>query len=226
LVRVKRASRVEASGAARLGTGSVFVRAGTLDITAGAIAADNSGFGKSGRISLRADNAVTISQDAIMQTVACGTGQATCRSSSRFVIFDRSLIEANAVADNGSRVDIRAGQFVQSAGSPLTATSERGVSGEIAIIGPPLRLNGSLVVLASDLRAATALMREGRAARSGSPRSSLAVAGRDGRRQGAVVEASLPALYTAHHPARDGEEGSRAWAPPARTSVALSSRCE
>jgi hypothetical protein len=94
-----------------------------------------------------------------------------------------------------------------------------------------VNLTGSLVVLASELRAAAALLRESCAGRGGNPRSSLVVTGRGGRRQGAAAgaEASLPALYFAHRPVRAGEEGDRAEeasAPPMRTSVGLSSRCD
>jgi filamentous hemagglutinin family protein len=148
----------------------------------------------------------------------------------RFVVLDRSAIRADARAGSGGNVRIRADQFVRSAfGSDVSAFSELGVSGTITITGPPLNLNGSLVVLASELRAAAALLREGCAARGGSPRSSLVVAGRGGRRQGAAAaEASLPALYIAHRPVRTGgDQASETAAPPApvRTSVGLSSRC-
>ncbi len=144
----------------------------------------------------------------------------------RFVVLDRSVIAANAVGGNGGNVLIRAGQFVPSAGSAVTATSQLGVSGEIAIVGPPLNLNGSLVVLASELRAAAALLREGCAVRGGgAPRSSLVAAGRGGRRQG--LETTVPALYFANRPVRGGrDEPPRAAAdPPQRTAVTLSARC-
>ena len=83
------------------------------------------------------------------------------------------------------------------------------------------------MVLASELRAAAALLAESCAARGARPLSSLVVAGRGGQRQGAAAEATLPALYIACRPVRAGEdEAPQVWSPPVRTSVGLSSRCE
>ena len=98
------------------------------------------------------------------------------------------------------------------------------MSGEIFITGPPLDLNASLVVLASDLHAAAALLREGCAVRGAAPRSSLVTAGRGGQRQGS--EATLPALYFAHRPVRDGgAPAANAPVAPQRISLGLSSTC-
>ncbi len=83
------------------------------------------------------------------------------------------------------------------------------------------------MVLASELRAAAALLAESCAARGARPLSSLVVAGRGGQRQGTAAEATLPALYIARRPVRAGEdEAPQVWSPPVRTSVGLSSRCE
>jgi len=138
----------------------------------------------------------------------------------RLVVLDRSVIQANAVGGNGGNVQIRADQLVQSFDSAITASSQRGVSGDIFIAAQPLNLNGSLVVLASELRAAAALLREGCAARGASPRSSLVVAGRGGQRQG--LEATLPALYFAGRPVRDGADTAprQSVAPVPEASVA------
>ena len=142
----------------------------------------------------------------------------------QLVVLDRSTIQANAVGGNGGNVQVRANQFVPSFDSAITASSQRGVSGEILVAAQPLNLNGSLVVLASDLRSAAALLREGCAVRGAGPRSSLVAAGRGGQRQG--LEATLPALYFAHRPVRDGAPLA-ASAPVAaqRISLGLSSTC-
>jgi len=142
----------------------------------------------------------------------------------RLVVLDRGAIQANAVGGDGGTVLVRADQLVQSAGSAITATSQLGVPGQIFITGPPLDLNGSLVVLASELRSAAALLREGCAVRGAAPRSSLVAAGRGGQRQG--LEATLPALYFVHRPVRDGgRQVPETSATPARTSIEVSSRC-
>lgn len=142
----------------------------------------------------------------------------------RLVVLDRSAIQANAVGGNGGNVLVRADQLVQSPDSAITATSQLGVSGQIFLTGPPLDLNGSLVVLASELRSAAALLREGCAVRGAGPRSSLLAVGRGGQRQG--LEATLPALYFAHRPVHDGgHPAPDAPATPSRISLGLSSLC-
>jgi hypothetical protein len=128
------------------------------------------------------------------------------------------------VGGTGGNITIRAGQFVQSAGSAVTASSELSLPGEITISAAPLNLNGSLVVLASELRAAAALLSESCAVRGASPSSSLVAAGRGGLRQG--LETTLPALYFANRPVRAGQDHApEAPIPPEHTSVTLSTRC-
>ena len=87
----------------------------------------------------------------------------------------------------------------------MSATSLLGISGTIDIIGPRVDLNGSLVVLPSQLRSAAAILRDSCAARIGLPHSSLTQAGRGGLPQD--PEATIPALYLA---GRDVAPGPRA----------------
>jgi large exoprotein involved in heme utilization and adhesion len=145
--------------------------------------------------------------------------------SPRFLILDRSPIQANAQRGAGGRIDIPSGLLVRSAGSDITASSESGRPGTITIASPPPNLTGSLVVLASELRAAAALLRESCAAQGARPRSSLVMAGRGGLRQD--PETTLPALYIADRPVRTGQDDPpEAPTPPLHTSVTLSTRCE
>src|SRR4051794_7502687 len=72
-VRVERGARVAVSDPAGLSSGgSVFVRAGTLDVTASAINADNYGPGPGGVVSLRGDGSVAISSGTNIRAVARG----------------------------------------------------------------------------------------------------------------------------------------------------------
>jgi large exoprotein involved in heme utilization and adhesion len=208
--------------------GSIAVSAPRIRLRDGASISTQALSANGGNIAIGPGDLLHLQRGSITTSVGGGSGSGgNIAVDQRFVVLDRSVVAANAVGGNGGRVAIRAGAFVPSADSAVTATSERGVSGEIAITGVPLNLTGSLVVLASELRAAAALLREGCAARGGSPRSSLVMAGRGGQRQGmAAAEASLPALYFAHRPVRADDGGSEAWAPPARTSIRLSGRCE
>src|SRR5207249_7588045 len=81
------------------------------------------------------------------------------------------------------------------ANSTASPTSPRGISGTIEISGARVDVNGALVVLSSQLRGRTEVLREACAARSDRPISSLVEAGRGGLPQD--PEATLPALYLA-----------------------------
>src|SRR5262252_6204446 len=84
---------------------------------------------------------------------------------------------------------------IPSSDSSVEATSELGISGTIVINGPRVDVNGALVVLSTQLRGRTEVLREVCAARADRPLSSLVEAGRGGLPQD--PEATLPALYIA-----------------------------
>jgi hypothetical protein len=112
-----------------------------------------------------------------------------------FLILERSRIVAQAVEGHGGNITIVADNYLPSADSVVSASSQLGVSGAVEIVGPRVDLNGSLVVLPSELREAVAVLRNSCAARSALPQSSLTGAGRGGLPQD--PEASVPALYLA-----------------------------
>jgi filamentous hemagglutinin family protein len=113
----------------------------------------------------------------------------------QLVILDHSSIIAQAVEGHGGNITITAGQFIPSSDSIVSASSELGISGTIVINGPWVDVNGALVVLSTQLRSRTEVLREACAARAGQPISSLVEAGRGGLPQD--PEATLPALYIA-----------------------------
>jgi filamentous hemagglutinin family protein len=118
----------------------------------------------------------------------------------RLLVLQRSSIIAQAVRGHGGNITIIADQYLPSADSIVSATSQLGISGTVELIGPRVDLNGSLVVLSSELRAAAEILRDSCAARSALPRSSLTDAGRGGLPQD--PETMIPALYLA---GRDAE---------------------
>ena len=205
--------------------GSITVSAPRLSLRDGAAISTQTQVANGGSITIGPGDLLYLQRSAVTTSVGGASGNGgNITVDPRFVVLDRSVIQANAVGGNGGDVLVRAEQLVQSPDSAITASSQLGVSGQIFIGAQPLNLNGSLVVLASELRAAAALLRQGCAARGASPRSSLVVAGRGGQRQG--LEATLPALYFAGRPVRDGgEPPSDASTPPARISLGLSSPC-
>jgi large exoprotein involved in heme utilization and adhesion len=144
----------------------------------------------------------------------------------QLVILNHSSIKADAIAGHGGNITITADQFIPSADSSVEATSELGISGTIVINGPRVDVNGALVVLSTQLRGRTEVLREACAARADRPISSLVEAGRGGLPHD--PEATLPALYIA---GRDlnlnprtagGSTGPSAALP---TTVHLTMRC-
>jgi hypothetical protein len=135
------------------------------------------------------------------------------------VILITAALSLQAVEGHGGNITITAGQFIPSSDSIVSATSKLGISGTIVI-------NGALVVLSTQLRSRTEVLREACAARAGQPISSLVEAGRGGLPQD--PEATLPALYIA---GRDLAPSPPAIAVPTeaggalQTTVHLTMRC-
>jgi hypothetical protein len=113
----------------------------------------------------------------------------------QLVILNHSRITAEAIEGHGGNITINAGEYIASADSTVSATSQKGISGTVEIGGPRVDVNGALVVLSSELRGLVAVQREACAARGDRPISTLVEAGRGGLPQD--PEATLPALYIA-----------------------------
>src|SRR5205807_2922056 len=95
----------------------------------------------------------------------------------QLVILNHSSIKAEAIEGHGGNITITAGEFIRSSDSIVSATSQLGISGTIEINGTRVDVNGALVVLSSELRAAAEVLREACAARSDQPISSPVDAG-------------------------------------------------
>jgi large exoprotein involved in heme utilization and adhesion len=143
----------------------------------------------------------------------------------QLVILNHSRIIAEAVEGHGGNITINAGQFIQSSDSIVSASSQLGISGTVEILGPRVDVNSALVVLSSQLRGRTEVLREACAAHADRPLSSLVEAGRGGTPPD--PEATLPALYIA---GRDLNPNATAGADIAaesalQTTVHLTMRC-
>ena len=206
--------------------GSITVSAPLLSLRNGASISTEAQTANGGNITVGSGDLLYLQRSSITTSVNSAFGNGgNVTIDPRLLVLDRSLIQANAVGGNGGNLLIRALQLVPSANSAITATSQLGVSGQIFITAQPLNLNGALVVLASDLRSATALLREGCAARGAGPRSSLLMAGRGGQRQ--ALGAMVPALYFMGRPiSGEADRVPTAHVIPERTTIGLSSGCE
>jgi large exoprotein involved in heme utilization and adhesion len=144
----------------------------------------------------------------------------------QLVILDHSSIIAQAIEGHGGNITITAGQFIPSSDSIVSASSELGISGTIVINGPRVDVNGALVVLSTQLRGRTDVLRQACAARADRPISSLVEAGRGGLPQD--PEATLPALYIAGRDVNP-EQGTDTVEPsggtPLHTTARLTMRC-
>jgi large exoprotein involved in heme utilization and adhesion len=138
-------------------------------------------------------------------------------------VLDRSQIIAQAVAGHGGNITIDAGTFLPSADSLVSASSQLGISGTIDVIGPRVDLNGSLVVLAGDLRAAAAISRDNCVEHGSRPRSSLADVGRGGITQD--PDALLPAFYIAGREFREAAAAPPALPPGPQLALSPVSGC-
>lgn len=149
-----------------------------------------------GNITLHVRDLLYLTSSEISTSVKGETGNGgNIAIDPQLVILDHSSIIAQAIEGHGGNITITAGQFIPSSDSIVSASSELGISGTIVINGPRVDVNGALVVLSTQLRSRTEVLREACVARAGQPISSLVEAGRGGLPQD--PEATLPALYIA-----------------------------
>jgi filamentous hemagglutinin family protein len=113
----------------------------------------------------------------------------------QFLILNHSSIIAEAIEGNGGNITINASQYIPSADSIVSASSQLGISGNVVINGPLVDVNGALVVLSSELRSAAQVLRTSCAAQATRPQSTLVEGGRGGLPQD--PDTTLPALYFA-----------------------------
>jgi large exoprotein involved in heme utilization and adhesion len=139
----------------------------------------------------------------------------------QLVILNHSSIIASAVEGHGGNITINADQLIVSSDSVTSAT------GQILFVGPRVDVNGALVVLSSELRGQTEVLREACAARGGQPISSFVEAGRGGLPQD--PEATLPALYIAgrdlKRDPRASVDSAELISAPIHTTARLTMRC-
>ncbi len=176
--------------------GAILVSAMNLQMTGGAAISTEAILANGGNIGLTIGNFMHLVDSQVTTSVKANRGNGgNIAIASNLLVLDRSQIIAQAVLGHGGNITIVASNFLPSADSLVSASSLLGISGTIDIVGPRVDLNGSLVVLSSELRSAAAIFRDSCAARGNRPRSSLTQAGRGGLPQD--PDAALLALYAA-----------------------------
>jgi large exoprotein involved in heme utilization and adhesion len=147
----------------------------------------------------------------------------------QLVVLDNSDIIAQAVAGHDGNIVINANNFIASNDSLVSASSQLGISGTVDLVGPRVDLNGSLVVLPSDLRDAAEVARTSCDARA-RKQSSLVDAGHGGLPQD--TETTIPALYVVNRdlrldlaPAAGRKASGGAWPPSLPSTAHLTMGC-
>jgi hypothetical protein len=176
------------------------------DMESGAAISTEAATANGGNIALTVSDFLHLVDSQITTSVHGSTGNGgNIAIDPEFLVLDHSQIIAQAVLGHGGNITIVAANFFPSADSLVSASSSLGISGTIEIVGPRVDLNGSLVVLPSELRNAAAVLRNSCEARGSRPRSSLTDAGRGGLPQDPAT--TVLALYIAD---RDFAPGPRA----------------
>ena len=211
--------------------GSIMVSALNLKMSGGAAISTEAATANGGNIALAVTDFLYLVDSQITTSVKGASGNGgNIAIDPQLLVLDHSQIIAQAVLGHGGNITIAAGEYFPSADSLVSATSSLGISGTVEIIGPRVALDGSLVVLPSELRSAAAVFRDSCAARGNRPRSSLTEAGRGGLPQD--PEATLLALHIADRDfAPDFDPAPRAAArydlasPAALTTVRVKMHC-
>jgi filamentous hemagglutinin family protein len=180
--------------------GAVTVDAGRVQLFDGGSISTEAASANGGNIELLVGDLLYLRQGEVSTSVngALGNGGNILIDGNRLVV-DHGRIIAQAVGGSGGNIAIRVSEFVPSADSLVSATSQLGISGAIEILGPRVDLNGSLVVLPGTLREVAPILTSSCAARGMLPRSALTQGGRGGLPEDA--ELPLAALYLASRPA-------------------------
>ena len=206
--------------------GSIRLTALRLNLRGGASISTEAATANGGNISLTVVDFLYLRNSQITTSVKGSTGNGgNIAIDPKLLVLDHSQIIAQAVQGHGGNITIVADQFVPSADSLVSASSQLGISGTVELIGPRVDLNGSLVVLSSELYNAAAVLRDNCAARGSRPRSSLVERGRGGLPQD--TEAAVPALYLIGRdvPQRQGSATPEALLPAVQTALRLRADC-
>jgi filamentous hemagglutinin family protein len=211
--------------------GTIMVSALNLKESAGAAISTGADSANGGNIALAVKDFLYLVDSKITTSVNSDIGNGgNILIDPQLLVLDHSQIIAQAVRGHGGNITIFANEFFPSADSLISATSELGISGTVEIIGPRVDLDGSLVVLPSELKNAAAIFRTSCAARGNRPRSSLTEAGRGGLPQD--PETTLLAVHLADrdfapgpHLAAAARHAETTPSRPQLTAVRLAMHC-
>src|SRR5439155_18788476 len=141
--------------------GAILVTALNLKMTGGAAISTEADSANGGNITLGVTDFLHLIDSRITTSVHADRGNGgNITIDPKLLVLDHSQIIAQAVLGHGGDITITANDFLPSSDSLVSASSSLGISGTVEVIGPRVDLNGSLVVLSSELRNAAAIFRE------------------------------------------------------------------
>jgi filamentous hemagglutinin family protein len=142
-----------------------------------------------GEITIQYGNLFYLSDSRITTSVQYGAGnggnisihseESEHKDSPPFALLNRSEIKANAYEGKGGNIRIAAGQFVQSSGSRVEASSEKGIDGSVNIESPESDIGRGLSVLPVNFLDAASWSKTPCAERLGEHISRFIINGRD-----------------------------------------------
>jgi large exoprotein involved in heme utilization and adhesion len=132
------------------------------------------------KITTTPSGTVELSNSTISASVLDGTGGGgSVNIDPQFVLLQNSQILANAVQGPGGNISITTNLFLPDANSVVSASSQFGVNGTVAIQSPINPAGGTIIPLSQKPLLATGLLSQRCAALAGGEFSSFTVAGRD-----------------------------------------------
>ncbi len=136
-----------------------------------------------GNINLNVNSLMHLIDSDITSSVKGGpdTEGGNITMTQQYAVLQKSKIVANAFEGKGGNIQITAEVFMEDPNSVLSASSKKGISGEVDIRATVKNISGSIGQLKEDYSSADSLLLESCVVRmSDGKKSSLIVAGRDG----------------------------------------------
>ncbi len=165
-------------------TGSILITAGdSIILSNGGSISTEAAQADGGDIKLTAPNIVQLTGSEITTSIFTegGGDGGNVNIDPEFVILNNSKIIANAFTGSGGSIQITANNFIPSADSVVSASSQFGVQGTVVVASPENNIAGAIAQLPQDIVDVSGLLPERCAARrAGGAQNSFVVAGRGG----------------------------------------------
>jgi large exoprotein involved in heme utilization and adhesion len=168
-------------GSAPGDAGSTTLAAGELRLTDGGSITTEADEASGGNIDLHVGKLIYLKDSSITTSVLGGSGNGgNITIDPKILLLDHSTIAANAIEGHGGNINIVADNFIQSPDSTITASSQLGLSGAIAISSPETDIVQRLVAIGATFVDPSQQLSASCASRSGSVESSLVSGWRGG----------------------------------------------